>query len=270
MDYPEERREILVVDNGSTDRTAEIVKEFPVRYVLEGRRGIPYARNRGIEESRGEIIAFTDSDCVASRRWLSELVQGFIDGKTGAIEGETVDYPPVTPVESYMARRRTKSKKFRLKSPLSPYINTVNVAFRREVFDKIGMFDTQFKGGSDVDLSWRFFRESGLELGYNPRAVVFHRHRDTIRGFFFQHVRIGGGLAMLRKKHPGRLPWNYRQEFKSWCALTSLAWKVGQESIRYKFLDGNETDFNNRYFTFLRKFAVRLGFVWESLTWKQK
>ncbi len=96
-DYPGEKREIVVIDNGSTDRTAEIVKTFPVQYLLEARRGVSYARNRGIEASRGGILAFTDSDCVVSRRWLPEIVQGFGDEKIGGMEGETVDYPPVTP-----------------------------------------------------------------------------------------------------------------------------------------------------------------------------
>ncbi len=90
MDYPETRRELLVVDNGSTDRTAEIIKSFPVRYVSEGCRGIPHARNRGIEASQGAIVAFTDADCVVDAAWLRELVRGFEEEGIGGVEGETV------------------------------------------------------------------------------------------------------------------------------------------------------------------------------------
>jgi GT2 family glycosyltransferase len=263
MEYPEERREIVVVDNGSIDRTAEIIKRFPIMYLQEKRRGIPYARNRGIEASRGEIVAFTDSDCVVSKRWLYELVQGFERKEVGGVEGETVDYPPTNPAEKYMAKRRSYSRKMRLASPLSPYAVTANVAFRREVFDKIGVFDSRFPSGEDVDFSWRFFQGINLELGYNPRAIVFHRHRNTARSFFYQHIRVGRGIAVLHAKYPDKLPWGWRQELRAWSALTDLAWAAGQETVRSLFLNSKEADNYDCYFNFLRKFAVRLGFVWE-------
>ncbi|MGE5446166.1 MAG: glycosyltransferase [Ignavibacteriales bacterium] len=269
-DYPEEQREIVVIDNGSTDRTAEIVKTFPVQYQLEARRGVSYARNRGIEASRGGILAFTDSDCVVSRRWLLEVVQGFEDGKNGGMEGETVDYPPVTPAEHYMARRRSYSRKARLVSPLSPYVITANVAFRREVFDKIGVFDPRFPSGEDVDFSWRFFQETNFELGYNPRAIIFHRHRSTVQGFFSQHVRVGRGIAMLHAKYSSRLPWSWQQELRAWGAVAIFAWMACRAAICHRSLNYKRADVYDYYFTFLRKLAVRIGFVYETLQVSQR
>ena len=265
MDYPEARREFLVVDNGSTDRTAEIIKSFPVRYLWEERRGIPYARNQGIAASRGTIVAFTDADCVVSSRWLRELVQGFEEEGVGGVEGETVDYPPVTPVEQYTARRRSFSYQYRLVSFLSPYVITANVAFRREVFDRIGLFDPHFIGGSDVDFSWRFFEETDLKLRYNPRAVVFHRHRSTMRGFLSQHVRNGHSLATLKVKYPSRLSWSWQQELKAWSAVGRFACVAARARIRYAIEGGKKMDLYYPYFTFLRKLAVRLGFLWGTL-----
>ena len=261
MDYPETRRELLVVDNGSTDRTAEIIKSFPVRYVSEGCRGIPHARNRGIEASQGAIVAFTDADCVVDAAWLRELVRGFEEEGVGGVEGETVDYPPATPVEQYTARRRNFSYQSRLISPLSPYVITANVAFRRGVFDRIGVFDPRFIGGSDVDFSWRFFQESDLKLRYNPRAIVFHRHRQTISEFFSQHVRNGHALAILRAKYPTKLPWRWSQEVRACGAVARLGLVATAAAFRYGLQGGAKDEVYDSWFTFLRKLAVRVGFL---------
>lgn len=271
MDYPSEGRELLVVDNGSTDRTADIIRAFPVRYVWEGRRGIPYARNRGIEASCGQIIAFTDADCVVSTGWLRELVQGFEDEGIGGVEGETVDYLPSTPVERYVARRRTHSYRFRrIGSQVSPYVITANVAFRREVFERIGFFDPRFVGGSDVDLSWRFFQETDLTLRYNPRAIVFHRHRRTWQGFFSQSVRVGRGIAVLRQKYPARLPRGRRQELIAWLGLARSGLEAARAVIRYGVQGGSERELYDTWFTFLRRLGVRAGILRETMAWGRR
>ena len=263
MDYPVERREILVVDNGSTDRAAEIIKSFPVRYLREERRGASYARNRGIEASKGEILAFTDADCVVTTGWLRELALGFEDEGIGGVEGETVAYPPVTPIEQHQARMGSHSYRTRSFSFLAPFVPTANVAFHREVFHRIGLFDTRFPsaGGEDVDISWRFFQETDRKLRYNPKALVFHRHTSTVRGLFSQYMRYGRGIAILRVKYPARLPWCWRQELRAWSAVAGFAWIAFQAAIRYGLRGGKKMDVHDVYFTFLRKLAVRVGFL---------
>lgn len=73
IDYPAGRYELLIVDNGSRDRTAEIVKRFPVRNLDEPRSRVSHARNAGIRASRGDVVAFTDPDCLVSKQWLWDL-----------------------------------------------------------------------------------------------------------------------------------------------------------------------------------------------------
>lgn len=263
MHYPPDRREILVVDNGSTDRTRDIVQNHPVVLLGEDRRGAAAARNRGIQMSRGEILAFTDADCVVTARWLPELVHGFEDETVAAVEGQILAYLPTSPAEKFAAVTGSHSLHRHPEHFFAPYVNTGNVAFRRKIFSKIGLFDTRFPaaGGEDIDFSWRFFEEKELKLLYNRKAVVFHRHRDTARAYFSQHMRYGRALAILQAKYPQRLPWGWQQEVRAWAALSRLAWAATSGATLYGLRWSSQKDFHALYFTFLRKFAVRLGFV---------
>lgn len=140
MDYPQDRREILVVDNNSLDRTAEIIKGFPVRYLLEPRPGVSSVRNNGIRVSRGEILAFTDADCIVTRRWLRYLISAFDEEGVGGVAGEIAPYLTQTPAERYAARVRHLSPRKYLFRPHLPFAVFANLSFRREVFDQIGFW----------------------------------------------------------------------------------------------------------------------------------
>lgn len=259
MDYPRERREILVVDNGSKDGTTEIIKQFPVRYLWEGRRGASYARNRGIEASKGDILAFTDPDCLASRRWLLELARLFEGEGVGGVAGEIVPYPGKTPAEQYAARRRSHSQKRPMNHPFHPFAMTPSVAYRREVFQQIGLFDTRFRGGGweDADLCWRFFRGTNFKLAYAPNAVVFHRYRTTVKEFFTQHVRYGDGLARIYAKYRGELSPDWEKSLRPYWDLSGLA-----RTLAKAVLSGAEArDLSTAWLDFLRQVGQRIGFL---------
>ena len=164
MDYPVERREILVVDNGSTDRTAEIIKTFQVRYLWEERRGAAAARNKGIEASKGEILAFTDADCVVTTGWLRELARAFDEEGVGGVAGEVVAFPPKTRAEWYAARVRHLSPQKYLSRSLLPFAAFANLAFRRDVFDRIGLLDATIPLGESTDFCTRLLQGTDLKL----------------------------------------------------------------------------------------------------------
>ena len=261
MDYPPERREILVVDNVSVDRTAEIVKSFPVRYFREERRGASYARNRGIEESKGEILAFTDADCLVTSGWLRELVQGFEDDGIGVVVGEEVTYPSQTPAERYRAMQRPLRQVWGLGYPDSPWFAACSVALRRKVFDHIGLFDPLLPTAEDIDYSWRFFRSSNLKLIYRPKAVVFHQHRVTTWGLFKQYQGYGHGQATLWRKYRMEPSWDWRRELRAYGDLFLTAMALGRTVIPSMLRGWETTRFFYLYCELVRKVGARAGFI---------
>jgi cellulose synthase/poly-beta-1,6-N-acetylglucosamine synthase-like glycosyltransferase len=198
-DYPPDRREVLVVDNGSSDRTAALIQARPVRYLHEPRRGVSHARNQGIAESDGEILAFVDADCLVEPQWLTELARAFDDPEVGAVAGDLQHAPPSTPAERQSARLLGNWQRFAFNSnPAYPI--TANAAYRRDVIDRIGAFDPHMTRAQDVELGLRFQQHSDLRLAYAEHATARHRNRTTWRGFFRQQLGWAYGAGLVGAK----------------------------------------------------------------------
>jgi GT2 family glycosyltransferase len=265
VDYPRDRREIVIVDAGSGDGTRDIVRKLPVRLIETTGRNISRARNAGIEASRGEIVAFTDTDCVASAGWLKALVPGFWRADVGAVAGNIIPFPPRTAVERYAARRRSHSQTRPLAHPRHPFAMTPNVAFRRETFDRVGLFDPQFPGGGweDADFCWRLHRETSLGISYAPQAVVFHRYRATARDFLVQHFRYGYGLGLVLRKYGDEL-----RDEAEWAsarravrALGSSCWSLARSIAMPSTRAGQPDAVAFCCFDLLREAGQRSGYV---------
>jgi cellulose synthase/poly-beta-1,6-N-acetylglucosamine synthase-like glycosyltransferase len=198
-DYPPDRREILVVDNGSTDATASLIQARPVRYLREPKRGVSNARNRGIAESRGEILAFVDADCLVDPQWLTELVRTFEDPEVGCVAGALEHAPPTTAAERQAARMLGDWQRFAFTSRPS-YAITANAAYRRQVLDQIGGFDPHMTRAQDVEIGLRFHQHSDLRLAYAEDAVARHRNRSTQLGFFRQQLGWAYGAGLVGAK----------------------------------------------------------------------
>ncbi|MGZ5322224.1 MAG: glycosyltransferase [Solirubrobacterales bacterium] len=199
-EYPEERREILVVDNGSTDGTGDVIRSRPVTYLHEPRPGVSNARNRGIAAARGEIVAFVDGDCVAEPRWLPELARPFADPEVGCVAGELGHAPAETVAERQATRMFGGWQRYAVSSN-PPYAITANAAYRRDVLDDIGPFDPRMPRAQDVELGLRFSERSPLRLAYAEDAVVRHRHRSTQRAFFRQQLGWSYGAGLVAAKY---------------------------------------------------------------------
>jgi cellulose synthase/poly-beta-1,6-N-acetylglucosamine synthase-like glycosyltransferase len=262
LSYPKECHEIIVVDNGSDDDSAAraLAAGPPVRLVTEPRRGASLARNAGVAAARGDIVAFTDADCVVTRGWLEALTQPFADPSIGGVGGRTETYLPGTWTERHAARTRHLDAEFHLRHPTFPFAPTANAAFRRSLFDTIGGFDPEFPWGEPIDFCKRVVRDGGARLAFAPRAIVFHRARATLGGFYRQQQGYGYSLALLCDKYRDEVTWDWKRDFSAdwdvmragllvpWSLVEASALRRGAEAIESRTLE------------FVRQFGRRSGF----------
>ena len=201
QDYPKELYEIIVVDNNSNDSTREVIQRFNVKYVRENRKGSYFARNKGLEVASGDVAAFIDADCVADPRWLSELLEGFVDMNVGGIGGRILKLEPQTWVQAHAEDLAEQQLALQyLPFHDAPYIVTANAAYRMSILRLLQGFDAQFQSGGDVDLAWRV-HTAGFTIVTTPDAIVYHAARETIKGYFKQFFKYAAGHVLLFKKH---------------------------------------------------------------------
>ncbi|MDX2176874.1 MAG: glycosyltransferase [Candidatus Sumerlaeia bacterium] len=219
--------EVVVVDNGSTDGTREALAAVEsARLVDCARRGPAAARNAGIRGARGELVAFTDSDCVPDPGWLAALVAPFADPDVRAVGGRIDTLRTESGVAWYVATRRLLDNEvfFGARDPFPPFFATANAAYRRADLERVGGFDEELWTPEDADLCWRVM-EGGGRMVYVPEAVVKHRHRDTFRGFFRQARDYGRGGYQLYAKHRAKVPGGFPPDWQAirWLAALPFA-----------------------------------------------
>lgn len=204
LDFPKENREVIVVDNNSTDGTKNIIKRYPVKYIFESKIGRGAARNKGVRKSRGELVAFIDADCIADRKWLTNLIKGFTSNVVGGCGGEGFSFNPCTLIEKYYNFKYLGSQKRSLttKELFLPQIATFNAAYRRNVLEDVGLFDDSFIANEDIDLSWRVFLK-GYQLHYVPESIVYHKHPDRLTDFLKHWFEYGYCVSYLAQKYAG-------------------------------------------------------------------
>jgi cellulose synthase/poly-beta-1,6-N-acetylglucosamine synthase-like glycosyltransferase len=193
--------ELIVVDNGSNDDTSALAKKHCTEVVWEPTRGRSQARNAGIKRSRGDIVVFLDADCHPASDWLNVLVAGFEDSAIGAVAGEISVSHGENDLGRYLARKGHLTQEANFKHPFLPFGGSANIAFRRSVLNRIGLFDTNLFSGHDADLCWRMQLETDFKIVRAPAAVVYHSQRLTPRDLIRQKRRHGHGSVLLFKKY---------------------------------------------------------------------
>jgi len=207
LDYPKGLIEIIISDGLSTDGTRKIAVEHGVK-VIENVRGIVSSgRNRGFEISGGEVIAFTDADCLFDRAWMKNSIKYFNDGSVGGIGGMTLPPEESTPFEKAInivfgiaeSFRSTSHKQSALSSEEVQDIPGCNAIYRREALLKVMPVDENLLTAEDVWMNYRL-RSFGYKLLYAPDVVLWHYRRNGPRSFIKQIFRFATGRAQVGKR----------------------------------------------------------------------
>jgi O-antigen biosynthesis protein len=201
LDYPD--YEVIVVDDGSADTTAEIAAECGFPPISTPSRGLGSARNIALHIASGEIVAYLDCDARPDRDWLRYLGGAFLASDHAGIGGPNVP-PPDGWVAECVANAPGGPTHVLISDREAEHIPGCNMAFRRQSLIEAGGFDPRFyAAGDDVDVCWRL-QERGETLGFSPGAIVWHRCRDSVRAYRRQQIGYGRAEALLERKWPGK------------------------------------------------------------------
>jgi glycosyltransferase involved in cell wall biosynthesis len=197
--------EVIFVDDGSTDGTQEILKEFPwVRNIRQENKGLSYARNVGMNAARGEVVVYTDSDCEADEDWLYYLGLALVRGGHAGIGGPNLIPDEGSWIADCVGLSPGGPTHVMIDDRTAEHVPGCNMAFYTAVLKQVNGFDSQFrKAGDDVDLIWRI-QNSGRSIGFSPAAQVWHYRRNTIKAYLKQQRGYGEAEALLKYKHPDR------------------------------------------------------------------
>lgn len=200
--------EIIVVDNGSTDDTREVVQQFDVTLLDEQKRGPSAARNRGLHAATGNVIAHLDADTMPTRNWLAELTGAFDDPGVVIAGGRVLGYPPRTAAERFMTAHGIWEPENNIFRPVFPFVPSLNLAVRRDAALAVGGWDEDMLTGEDVDFSHRILKQFPTTIAYRPKAILFHQHRQTDDELRTQAWTYGEGGAQMYRRYPDAVSWD--------------------------------------------------------------
>ena len=197
--------EIIVVDDGSTDGTADLARRYDVQVISQANAGPAAARNAGARAARGDLLLFTDADCAPAPDWVEQMVAPFADPAVAGAKGvyQTTQMEPVARFVQieYEDRYDRMHRRDRI-----DFVDTYSAAYRRGLFLQTGGFDTTFPSASVEDQEFSFrFAQAGHRLVFAPNARVAHLHDRTWGEYARRKFWIGHWKALVTRRHPSKL-----------------------------------------------------------------
>ena len=200
--------EVIFVDDGSTDNTQAILKDFeswpPLRIITQKNMGLSYARNVGMNAAKGEIIVYTDSDCEADEDWLYYLALAMVRSNHTGMGGPNLIPDEGSWVADCVGLSPGGPTHVMIDDRTAEHVPGCNMAFYTWAAKEVYGFDSQFrKAGDDVDFIWRL-QNHGYTIGFSPSAQVWHYRRNSVQAYLKQQRGYGEAEALLKYKHPDK------------------------------------------------------------------
>jgi GT2 family glycosyltransferase len=200
LEYPD--FEVIVVDDGSHDATADIARGYGFRVIRTANQGLSSARNVGLQAATGEIVAYIDDDARPDPHWLTYLAATFMRTEYGGVGGPNIAPPGDGLIAECVENAPGNPTHILLSDREAEHLPGCNMAFRKAALEAIGGFDPQFRtAGDDVDVCWRL-RQHGWTLGFSPAAMVWHHRRNSVKTYWKQQLGYGKAEALLELKWP--------------------------------------------------------------------